>query len=118
MQIRFDGPPGPEAGRFVEVEDDTGKSISAGEWVQDGEYWLLKLTPQHTDASVEGEKQRDRVITYCASVISEHSCAERPDCVHQFSRECEVQCMNCWERKLQYIAEDREPWAALQEGKE
>lgn len=40
--IRFDGPPGPVAGRFVEVERD-GASISYGKWVQDGEYWLLVL---------------------------------------------------------------------------
>lgn len=43
IQIRFDGPPGPVAGRFVEVEDVNGKSISIGEWVQDGEYWLLVI---------------------------------------------------------------------------
>ena len=43
IQIRFDGPPEHEAGRFVEVEDDTGASISVGEWVQDGDYWLLAL---------------------------------------------------------------------------
>lgn len=40
--IRFGGPPGPEAGRFVEVERD-GASISYGDWVQDGDYWLLVL---------------------------------------------------------------------------
>lgn len=33
IDIVFDGPPGPEAGRFVEVEDETGKSISVGEWL-------------------------------------------------------------------------------------
>ena len=44
IDIVFDGPPGPTAGRFVEVEDDTGKSISFGEWVErpDG-YWALRL---------------------------------------------------------------------------
>ena len=30
--IVFDGPPEAEAGRFVEVEDDDGCSISVGEW--------------------------------------------------------------------------------------
>lgn len=40
--IRFDGPPGHVAGRFVEVERD-GTSINYGDWVQDGEYWLLVL---------------------------------------------------------------------------
>jgi len=46
IDIVFDGPPGPEAGRFVEVEDDAGKSIKFGEWVHrpDG-YWVLRLTP-------------------------------------------------------------------------
>ena len=40
--VRFDGPPGPESGRFIEVEKD-GKSISFGQWIQDGEDWLLVL---------------------------------------------------------------------------
>lgn len=42
--IVFDGPPGPEAGRFVEVESATGKSIRFGEWVHspDG-YWALRI---------------------------------------------------------------------------
>lgn len=44
IDIVFDGPPGPEAGRFVEVEDATGRSISLGEWVQrvDG-FWVLRI---------------------------------------------------------------------------
>ena len=39
--IVFDGPPGPESGRFVEAETDTGRSVAVGEWRQRGEYWLL-----------------------------------------------------------------------------
>lgn len=44
LQIVFDGPPGPESGRFLEVEDGTGRSVSAGKWVQraDG-HWALQL---------------------------------------------------------------------------
>ena len=36
--------PGPESGRFIEVEDDTGKSISVGEWIRrpDG-LWALRI---------------------------------------------------------------------------
>ena len=43
IDVVFDGPPGPESGRFVEVERD-GKSISIGEWVQreDG-LWALRI---------------------------------------------------------------------------
>jgi len=45
INIIFDGPPGPEAGRFVEVETDDGKSINAGEWSkrEDG-FWNLRIT--------------------------------------------------------------------------
>lgn len=52
FDIVFDGPPGPESGRFVEVEDDQGRSVRLGEWVQrsDG-FWALRLrslTPQRS----------------------------------------------------------------------
>lgn len=44
IDIVFDGPPGHEAPRFVEVEDAHGQSISIGDWFQreDG-YWVLQL---------------------------------------------------------------------------
>ncbi len=44
IDIVFDGPPGPEAGRFVEVEDGSGASFSLGEWVEreDG-FWALRI---------------------------------------------------------------------------
>ena len=42
VAIRFDGPPAPEAGRFIEVERN-GASIKFGEWVNDGDDWLLVL---------------------------------------------------------------------------
>lgn len=47
IDIVFDGPPSHESGRFVEVEDDAGKSITFGEWVQrpDG-FWALRFNPR------------------------------------------------------------------------
>ena len=44
IDIVFDGPPGPEAGRFVEVENSEGRSISIGEWIKrpDG-FWALRF---------------------------------------------------------------------------
>lgn len=44
VDIVFDGPPGPVCGRFVEVENTEGKSISFGDWVErsDG-YWALRI---------------------------------------------------------------------------
>jgi hypothetical protein len=45
VDIVFDGPPGPEAPRFIEVEDSKGQSVSVGEWFQreDG-YWVLRIS--------------------------------------------------------------------------
>jgi hypothetical protein len=44
IDIVFDGPPGPEGPRFVEVEDEQGRSIKIGEWVQrDDGYWVLRI---------------------------------------------------------------------------
>lgn len=44
IDIVFDGPDGPSAGRFIEVENDKGISIKMGTWIlrQDG-YWVLRL---------------------------------------------------------------------------
>lgn len=40
--VIFDGPPGPEAGRFIEVETSSGESVRVGEWTRrsDG-LWAL-----------------------------------------------------------------------------
>jgi hypothetical protein len=40
----FDGPPSHNPGRFVEVEDEAGRSVNVGEWVErpDG-YWALRF---------------------------------------------------------------------------
>ena len=34
VDIVFDGPPGPEGNRFIEVGDASGRSITFGEWIQ------------------------------------------------------------------------------------
>ncbi len=43
IRIRFDGPPGHNGPRLIEVEDLDGKSIKVGEWVKDGDHWLLVI---------------------------------------------------------------------------
>jgi hypothetical protein len=55
IDIVFDGPPGPESGCFIEVEDAQGRSIRFGQWVkrEDG-YWALRITP--------GDFQKRRVL--------------------------------------------------------
>lgn len=50
FRIIFDGLPGPEGGRFVEVENDQGKSINAGEWSVEGRFYVLTIDAQSGDA--------------------------------------------------------------------
>jgi hypothetical protein len=44
INIVFVGPPGPMAGRFIEVETDDGHSLRIGQWLErpDG-YWALRI---------------------------------------------------------------------------
>lgn len=52
--IRFDGPPGPESGRFVEVERD-GASIGFGRWAEHGEYWFLAIQEELDAGGTDSE---------------------------------------------------------------
>jgi hypothetical protein len=46
IDIVFDGPPGPEGNRFIEVEDALGRSIRFGLWIErDDGRWVLRITP-------------------------------------------------------------------------
>lgn len=53
VNIVFDGPPSPDAPRFIEVETDDGQSIRAGEWIErsDGT-WALRLEQVITDGGI------------------------------------------------------------------
>lgn len=44
IDVVFDGPPGPDAPRFIEVEDEQGRSIRYGEWLErDDGAWVLRV---------------------------------------------------------------------------
>jgi len=65
VNIVFDGPPGHEAGRFVEVENENGQSISFGEWIeyQQG-YWALTFenpTDRLKALEAENAELRERI---------------------------------------------------------
>jgi hypothetical protein len=66
IDIVFDGPPGPVAGRFVEVEDANGWSFNAGEWLQrpDG-YWVLRIQQPHEPAAEPGSPEAMEVFEEC-----------------------------------------------------
>lgn len=72
--IIFDGPPGHDPGRFVEVEDGTGKSINIGEWIEreDG-FWVLRLTEGDTKiVPVFAEDSRTPVLFDIYVLVSGH----------------------------------------------
>lgn len=58
FQIRFDGPPGPESGRFIECETLDGKGVNVGRWEQDGEDWLLMVEGYDAPSRLESEVTR------------------------------------------------------------
>ncbi len=44
INVIFDGPPGPQCGRFIEVETDDGRGTSAGEWIKrPNGRWALRI---------------------------------------------------------------------------
>jgi colicin import membrane protein len=52
IDIVFDGPPAHESGRFIEVEDASGKSISVGEWIErPDQLWALRIARDPTPAA-------------------------------------------------------------------
>lgn len=62
IRIVFDGPPGPESGRFVEVEDEDGNSISVGTWESSQaftgpKWWHLVLDDPRESAALRARVQ-------------------------------------------------------------
>ena len=71
IDIVFDGPPGPEPGRFVEVENEQRAGISFGEWIErDDGYWVLRIT-----CIAEPERQLARAAKEC--MLAKRELAER-----------------------------------------
>lgn len=51
IDVVFDGPPSHESGRFVEVEDPTGRSVKVGEWInRDDGFWALRIKANAIDS--------------------------------------------------------------------
>lgn len=62
VDIVFDGPPGNEAPRFIQVENDQGQRISIGYWVvRDNGQWALRIHAL-SSATLLNETQIEEVI--------------------------------------------------------
>lgn len=79
VDVVFDGPPGPEGGRFVEVENTKGRSVKVGEWGQrvDG-FWALRISLLPTKLLT-----LDSLIDTVADVLQSTSADNRRDQLRQ-----------------------------------
>ncbi len=80
--IVFDGPPAPESGRFIEVEDHEGRSVGdVAEWIhrEDG-YWALRL-PISTDQlkKLQAAKQKSGESPTVNDLRSDEGLGRIPD---------------------------------------
>ena len=78
LHIVFDGPPAPESGRFVEVENSEGRSINIGEWRErsDG-LWELVIKRMDLEPALAAERERCARIGDAAAAKRTASAAYR-----------------------------------------
>lgn len=74
--IVFDGPPGPEPGRFVEVENEghegRGPSSTGASWQQDADvYWRLGPFVSHAALLLAEQRIRELESRQCPGRCSE-----------------------------------------------
>jgi hypothetical protein len=84
FDVVFDGPPSHVSGRFVEVEDEQGRSFNAGDWIDRGNgLWALRI-PRGASTStnvVQGEggvlaasqKNIDALFTRVTDWVNTHN---------------------------------------------
>ncbi len=111
IDVVFDGPPAPEAGRFVEVEDPRGYSVNVGDWIDRGNgLWALRITmpsaapPAPADPAMpprvaEAFAQLAAVVTTSALDWSRYPCLAFVYGVlvgHHVDALDDLQCMHGW----------------------
>jgi hypothetical protein len=71
LHIIFDGPPSHESGRFVEVENDAGASVRAGEWVERPDGLCDLVIPRATPPDQSKRVERLEAFDECASIAQD-----------------------------------------------
>lgn len=92
IDVVFDGPPSHESGRFVEVEDPTGKSVSVGEWIdRSNGLWALRI-PRSPVGQMMPEHPRFSEI---GSALMDKLCREHPEVPwHEYSPQAVIDLLN------------------------
>ena len=98
VDVVFDGPPGPEGGRFVECEDADGVSINAGNWWQreDG-YWALRIVRPPTRTVQAQNRDHDAEMFRRGWVAGQADALKQIDAARAEEREAlrRVLCERC-----------------------
>jgi hypothetical protein len=72
VDVVFDGSPGPEGGRFLEVENESGASVKVGEWIDRGNgLWALRIQQQPTWAEIATLCHHGSVICALCNFVPE-----------------------------------------------
>lgn len=71
VDVLFDGPPGPESGRFVETEGPDGSSIAAGEWIDRGNGLHALRIPLTAPTLATRRERRDADLAQLMAEIPE-----------------------------------------------
>jgi hypothetical protein len=93
INVIFDGPPGPEGGRFIEIETDDGRSICIGEWSRrhDGNWALRIVALPHATSTPMPVLPRQTCLVCCVlagghvpgftdrAIYKATACVEGPD---------------------------------------
>lgn len=92
VDIVFDGPPGPESGRFVEVESPPGVGIKFGQWVRrDDGYWVLRFPYQVPFSLDEMKGTMNRMVDLLGYANTRLECVEHSlQKVHQDKLDAEA----------------------------
>lgn len=108
IDIVFDGPPSHESGRFVEVEDASGKGVSIGEWIhRPDKYWALRI-PRTRELPKEGdpvpaEFSEQWVEDACDSIDAGFFSG---DTFHSAEAVARIEYyMGRWQRRIEFIRE-------------
>jgi hypothetical protein len=69
--FEFASPPDQKGGRFVEVEDSSGRSVDAGEWIhRDDGYWVLRIPRTSIDDNSRNEEVTAAETATAESILS------------------------------------------------
>lgn len=101
IYVLLDGPPEQKSGRFVEVENSKGESVSCGEWKNEGQYWVLVI-----DDPSRLKKENiilKKALAYCAL-----GCDSNCPFIYNDNTRCRAEDARIENREIEIMTEEEE----------